>query len=121
MARGGILLFDGIGPVLGYMAASTAINVEQAMSRGAEDLETYAKLTAPWADRTGMARAGLQADVYLDGGEIVIALSHSVDYGLWLELIQDGAYAVILPTIEALGPRILEEAGAKVTDVSGLF
>jgi hypothetical protein len=112
-------VFDGIGPVLDFMAIRTAANVAEAVEQGAMELEMYAKFNAPWADRTGEARNGLTASVYEEGGEIVLELAHSVDYGIWLELIQDGRFAIIMPTLEALGPRIIRDAGGRVMDTGG--
>lgn len=115
----GMIVFDGIGPVVTYMVATTAIKVADAMSDGQRQLEDYARNNAPWQDDTGNARAGLSARVFNDGGEIVIELSHGVDYGYWLELIQEGRFAILLPTIEALGPRIINAASGKVLDTGG--
>ena len=53
--------------------------------------------------------------------EIVIELYHKAEHGYWLELIQDGAYAIIMPTIEALGPEIIRRAGGSVIDPGGEF
>lgn len=119
MRRGGIIVHDGIGPIVGYMAASTALNVAEGMQSGAERVEAHAKSNAPWSDITGRARNGLSARIYIEGGEVVLELSHSVDYGQWLELIQEGRFAIIMPTLEALGPEILKDAGGKVTDTRG--
>jgi hypothetical protein len=91
------------------------------MESGKEKVEAYAKLNAPWNDRTGEARDGLVADLYEEDGEIVLELAHSVDYGIWLETIEDGTFAIIMPTLEALGPEILHEAGAVVTSTGKTF
>lgn len=120
MGRGGYIR-DGIGPVLGYLVAYSAINVARAMEEGKEQIEAYAKTNAPWGDQTGAARAGLTASVSVEGGVIVLELAHSVDYGIWLETIQDGAYAIIMPTLEALGPQIIADAGGKVTSTGSTF
>lgn len=109
-----MIVHDGIGPVVGFLAVNAANHVEDAMRDGAAELEMYAQMNAPWADRTGDARSGLFADVTHEGGEIVITLGHSVEYGQWLELIQEGAFAIIMPTLELLGPDIIERAGAGV-------
>lgn len=114
----GIIIHDGIGPVVDALVVGTAIKVTAEMQAGAMELEQYAKYTAPWTDQTGNARDGLTADVFQEGGEIVIDLRHSVDYGIWLELIQDGAFAVIMPTLEALGPDILARSGAMVVSTT---
>lgn len=119
MARMSSAIFDGIGPTLDYLAISAADNVARAMESGKLRVETYAKMNAPWADRTGAARNGLTASVELEAGEVVLTLEHTVDYGQWLELIQDGRFAIIMPTLEALGPEIIRDAGGHVTQVGG--
>jgi len=99
------------------MAVTMAARIAYVMQQGAEEIEAYGKNNAPWTDRTGAARDGLVADVSLEGSDVVITFAHSVDYGLWLELIQDGTFAIIMPTLEALGPEILERAGGEVLSV----
>lgn len=113
-SRSFITVHDGIGPVLDYMVLNVATNVMEAMEQGRAEVEAYAQANAPWADRTGAARDGLVASVSNDLGEIVIELAHTVDYGIWLELIQNGRFAVIMPTLEALGPKIIRDAGGRV-------
>lgn len=119
MPRIGTIVFDGIGPVLDYMAVSTAMNVMEAMEEGAVELESYAQYNAPWSDITGEARGGLTAELYDEAGEIIIELYHTAPHGYWLELIQDGRFAIIMPTLEALGPEIIRRASGKVLDTSG--
>lgn len=109
-----IRVIDPISAVLAYKVASTAIQVAEAFRDGAEELENYARQNAPWEDQTGNARALLNATAGVDMGYVTLTLAHGVDYGIWLETIQDGTYAIIMPTIEAVGPRILKDAGAAV-------
>jgi hypothetical protein len=116
-----MILHDGIGPVLAYMVISTADNVMNAMDSGRAQIEAYAQSNAPWSDITGDARQGLTASVYEDGGEIVLELAHSVEYGIWLELIQDGNFAIIMPTLETLGPEVIEAAGGEVLSTRSTF
>lgn len=66
----------------------------------------YAKDNAPWADRTGNAREGLDVDVYEEGDTIVWEMFHSVDYGLYLETRWNGRFAIIMPTLELFAPKI---------------
>ena len=75
----------------------------------AEKLQEYAQSNAPWEDRTGDARAGLTAEVEADQDLCEIRLSHTVDYGIWLEIRWGGRYAIIIPTIEAVGPEIYDQ------------
>lgn len=65
-------------------------------------VESAAKNNAPWTDRTGNARQGLHGFVE-DVSETVVllVLQHKMDYGTWLEIKNQGRYAIILPTLEA--------------------
>lgn len=110
---------DGIGRALTIAAIGFAEHVREAAERGAEDMVAYAQYNAPWTDRTGMAREGLSAEVSVEGTDVVIELFHTVEYGIWLETIQEGEFAIILPTLEALGPQILEHMGAAALQVEG--
>jgi hypothetical protein len=73
---------------------------EDLMLRVAQSSLEYARSNAPWEDRTGDARAGLNVDVQSDGDNIIMQLYHTVDYGLWLEVIQNGNFAIIMPTLQ---------------------
>jgi uncharacterized alkaline shock family protein YloU len=66
-----------------------------------------------------MARDGLDVDVYEEGQTVNIALYHTVDYGLWLEVIQGGRYAVIMPTLEAMAPLVFKSVNASYEGYSG--
>ena len=60
--------------------------------------ETWMRTNARWTDRTTNARNGLFGTV-LDNGvnSWVLLLSHGVDYGIWLEVIESGKYAIVRP------------------------
>ena len=75
----------------------------------AKELQQYAQTQAPWNDRTGDARGGLEAAADSEGDIIGIQLYHTVDYGIWLEVRWSGQYAVILPSIERKGPDLLDK------------
>lgn len=76
----------------------------------APQLESYMKVHKPWTDRTGMAKARLNASVSQPSQDTVrITLSHGVDYGIWLELAHGKNYAIIEPTINSQGPVIFNE------------
>lgn len=120
MAAGNLRIFwhDGIGPTLEVMTEVAVTRATAVMEESAGLVEDYAKANAPWTDRTGDARNSLTAEADEDFEGISIILSHGVDYGYWLELIQNGNFAIIMPTLEALGPEILEAAGAAVLTVT---
>lgn len=81
----------------------------------ASEIESKMKQNRPWADRTGMAKATLTAKVSQPSENVVrITLSHGVNYGIWLELANEKNYAIIAPTVNEEGPRI-------VTDLNDLM
>lgn len=101
---------DGIGPRLerGFSLDDAVGALEDA----AGEVLAYARDNAPWNDRTGAARAGLSVEVYEEAGEIVLELFHTVDYGEWLEVIQNGQFATIMPTLEVFATQIFNRTGA---------
>jgi len=96
------------------------------------EMANQGKLNAPWEDRTGNARSGLfyavdgydletitgqvsseAAQLNTDGvsvsgsrDELVIAFSHTVFYGKFLELSNGGRYAIIMSTIQQHLPQL---------------
>lgn len=78
----------------------------------ARQVEQYAKDNAPWEDRTGDARDGLKAIGEQRLTTYTITLYHTTSYGLWLEVRWDGKYAIIVPTLEVMGPRYMAELAA---------
>lgn len=94
--------------------------------------EQYAKLNAPWTNRTGDARRLLKGivlannevtlDMYkqeegkavkagtatIDGkGCMGVALAYRVEYGKRLEKVSNGRYAILKPTIESIRSEVL--------------
>ena len=63
-------------------------------------LEAAAKAGAPWQDRTGNARQSLFSVSEIDGRRVILYLSHGMEYGVFLELRNQGRYAIVLPTLE---------------------
>jgi hypothetical protein len=74
----------------------------------AREVQDYAQQNAPWEDRTGEARRGLTAIGEQRLTKYTITLFHTVSYGIWLEVRWDGRFAIIVPTIEVMGPRFME-------------
>lgn len=83
----------------------------------ADELVDYARSHAPWNDRTGDARLGLESAVLLTDDSLLVELYHTVEYGIWLEVRWGGRYAIIIPTIETLGPRIFERMQGMFGDI----
>lgn len=77
-----------------------------------EDMLNFAKTNAPWTDRTGAARAGLNVQVADSPGVIAqVTLSHdpSLPYTLWLEIANQGRFAIIARTIDVYGPIFMRD------------
>lgn len=76
----------------------------------ASELQSKMKVNRPWTDRTGMAKALLNAKVSQPSSTVVrITLAHGVDYGIWLELAHGKNYAIIAPTVREEAPRIIAD------------
>jgi hypothetical protein len=74
----------------------------------APKLEAYAKANRPWRDQSSAARAGLKGGAVFRGNKVVVYIAHSVSYGPYLEVCNDGRYAILDPTIEANVKEIYE-------------
>lgn len=90
-------------------------NMEQAAIALAKEIKTYAQDNAPWEDQTFSARDGLDTSVERTAeGDIAILLFHTVDYGVFLENANGGAYAIIVPTMN----KFAKELGARLFGAS---
>jgi hypothetical protein len=91
-------------------------------------VQDYARTNAPWTDRTGNARNGLFAEYQgpgsagLLGGNDrhTIRLYHTMPYGIWLEVIQAGKYAIIFPTVVHEGERIMGGLKKLINKMNGV-
>lgn len=87
-----------------FKAAALAIADQQG-----QELEQYMKANRPWTDRTGNAKARLHHTTQADWGaeKIYIILAHGVFYGVYLEFSMEKRFAIIYPTINTQGPRVV--------------
>ena len=104
-----IWYYDTLNPSLAVFTARVLVVTDQILEHMAEKVQAYAQENAPWEDQTGAAREGLTAIVDLGGLRHAIILYHTVEYGIWLEIKHSGLYAIILPTIEVMGPQVMLE------------
>jgi hypothetical protein len=74
-----------------------------------------AQSDAVWTDRTANARQGLTAEVIDRGDVIEICLFHTMEYGIWLEVANDGTYAIIMKTVDRMAPGFFAAARALVS------
>lgn len=105
LAQGRTTLQRGIAQFEAKMRAG----FQERMEPFAQRMLDYAIEHAPWEDRTGEARQGLGAEYDDDPDEPGISLFHTVEYGIWLEVRWGGKYAIIIPTVEFLGPGMMAE------------
>lgn len=75
----------------------------------ASEMEKWAKANAVWEDQTGDARKRMKAHVKWEGPNLLsIKMSHHVDYGVYLELCNEGKYAVLDKSIKEFVPEFQE-------------
>lgn len=73
----------------------------------------------PWTDRTGMAKATLNAKVSLPSQNVVrITLAHGVSYGIWLELAHGKNWAIVGPTVNKEGPKMVSELNSLMSKIN---
>ena len=107
----GMYWWDGITGVITARTLALTPALKQLGVETAQDMLEYARANAPWEDRTGNARNKLTTEVSGDSyGQISITLEHGVDYGYWLEVIQNGRFAILQPTIEAFADNFFIKA-----------
>ncbi|TQO55821.1 hypothetical protein [Paraclostridium bifermentans] len=74
----------------------------------AKDMEAYAKTNRPWNDISGDARDRLFGESENLGTKVRCSISHGVDYGVYLEMCNEGKYKILKPTIDAIGPKAIK-------------
>jgi hypothetical protein len=115
-----IMEFDSLTPGIQGLPSFVDKAVATTMRYHEPNVENYAKQNAPWTDRTTNARNGLSARSGKNGRSThYIVLAHQVPYGIWLEVRWSGKYAIIMPTIEVYGPKVMETL-EKILDRYGL-
>jgi hypothetical protein len=105
--------YDAIRPSLKSAAQKGQAYMSRTTTYHALRAEAYARVEAAWRDRTGNARQGLKATAQNGGSSrwhYEIWVSHSVNYGIWLEVRFGGRYAIIAPTIRREAPEYFETA-----------
>jgi hypothetical protein len=91
------------------VAATEAILTWWAKSEGG--LATTAQNDAKWIDRTGNARASIEAFVEAltesEGFRLILKAGGPPPYSVFLELAMAGRYAVLWPTLERYSEQII--------------
>lgn len=115
---GFLILADTLTPL--FSSVGVEDHAQRVLEDLADEIQDYAQSNAPWTDRTGEARQGLETEVYRRGTTLVLELYHTVDYGIWLETIQSGTFAIIMPTLEAYSDQVMRAVGAHETGIEEL-
>ena len=72
----------------------------------APQIEAEMKRNAKWTDRTSNARQTLQVFVVQDGDKVFLFAKQHMAYGKYLELKNQGKYAIVMPTLRRYFPRV---------------
>lgn len=107
------IIYDSLTVELWEATSDPTDKVIRTLEDLASEIKAYAQDNAPWTDRTGEARAGLDTSVDREGDDVVLELFHTVDYGQWLETIQSGRFAIIMPTLEVYADQVFEAVSAE--------
>jgi hypothetical protein len=81
-------------------------DLQQIFQDAAPEIEAHLKETAPWPDQSGASRQALHAEAKAESDGASVTFGHGVDYGLDLELKEDGKYAVVLPTMDTFAIKL---------------
>jgi hypothetical protein len=81
-------LVDVLQSRIGQALADIGVNAEATM-----------KSQRPWRDITGNARRGLRVRVKQTSPGFIMYFIHSAEYGVYLELKNNGRYAILFPTM----------------------
>ena len=103
---------SAISKNLDNMATKLGAMILMYAATKASEIQANMKMNRPWVDRTGMAKATLNAKVSQPNeGVVRITLAHGVSYGIWLELAHEKNNAVIAPTVNKEAPKIVSDLG----------
>lgn len=98
MARAFEIKLDALDYNLRHFDERAKRGIEASLEYQKGRSETWMRTNAPWTDRTTNARNGLFAVVVpLGESSWMLVLSHGVDYGIWLEVLGSGEYAIVRP------------------------
>ena len=95
---------------------SNLANIEQKVLQGTRlyaetagaKMEAYAKTNAPWNDITRISRQTISHEVQSSGANQKIIRGGTTGHFVFLELAHEKRYAIIAPTLNKLGPSIVE-------------
>lgn len=90
------------------MQAKTRTALQIIADSAVKAMERYAKNNARWTDRTGNARQRLKGSTRWEESALIAAISHNVDYGMWLELCHGKKYAILEEALNSQAQNLLD-------------
>ena len=93
---------------LNDMQAKTRTALQIIADSAVRAMERYAKNNARWTDRTGNARQRLKGSTRWEESALIAAISHNVDYGMWLELCHEKKYAILEEALDSQAQNLLD-------------
>ena len=93
---------------LEQIQAKTRASLQIIADTAVRAMESHAKSNAKWTDRTGNARQRLKGSTRWEKDALIAAISHNVDYGMWLELCHEKKYAILEEALNSQAQNLLE-------------
>lgn len=90
-------------------AALYALSLQYA-ARALNDFRAKQSQNVYWLNRTGSARDLVFSDAYLQESMVGWFIAHGVEYGVYLELANDGQNQALRPTVEQFAQAYFEDA-----------
>lgn len=98
--------------------------IKQIIDNNFIGMENYARQSAPWTDRTGDARRSIASVDDSTKDIIRYWLKIDVDYGIWLEVSNQGKYRILVPTMTIFEAKIIQDLrkiGVEVKATGGVL
>lgn len=75
----------------------------------AKKMVVWARDNAIWENQTTNARQGLRGDAWWESSnQLVCSMSHTMEYGVWLELAHEKKYAILEKSINKYKDELIE-------------
>lgn len=90
---------------------TTKKNIVRVADGIAKDGMAYMQTARPWTDRTGEAKRRLQTNVETTPANVTVYFVHGVEYGVYLELKNGGAYEIVTPAVQKFSNETMSRLG----------
>ena len=112
---------SGVLEGLSELVSTVSRNIQAGAAAVAEEMESTAKLNALWTDCTGNARRTMTGFAqWDDNGDLVVGVAGHMPYSPKLELRYGRRYAILVPTVDAYAPTILDAVARAAVAQGGI-